>query len=230
MIPARIKSLFRQSGRTSYAQCGEDLIVQFIFHALRIAKPSYLDLGAHDPRYMSNTYLFYKRGSRGVCVEPDPLLFERIKRQRPRDMCLNIGVGVSKEPIADFYVMTNKALNTFSKQDAERYQSYGNQKIETIIQVPLLPVNQIISQHFVLAPQFISIDIEGLELTILQSLDFKIFRPVVLCVETLTYTEDRTERKLSEVIDFVCSQGYFIYADTYINSIFVDTAIWNTHS
>ena len=91
-------------------------------------------------------------------------------------------------------------------------------------------MNHIISQHFVSAPQFISIDIEGLELTILQSLDFKIFRPIVLCVETLTYTEDRTERKLSEVIDFVCSQGYFVYADTYINSIFVDTALWSTHS
>jgi FkbM family methyltransferase len=230
MIPARIKSLFLKNARMSYAQCGEDLIVQFIFNAFRIARPSYLDLGAHHPRHMSNTFLLYKQRSYGVCVEPDPVLFGRIKRQRPRDICLNAGVGVSVEDKADFYVMTNKALNTFSKQDAERYQSYGHQRIEKIIQIPLLPVNQIISQHFASTPQFISIDVEGLELTILKSLDFDRFRPIVLCVETLTYTEDRTERKLTEVIDFVCSQGYFIYADTYINSIFVDIAMWNNRS
>jgi FkbM family methyltransferase len=226
MIPARIRSLFRKKGSMSYAQCGEDLIVRFIFNAFRIAQPSYLDLGAHHPRHMSNTFLFYKQRSYGVCVEPDPILFEQIKRQRPRDICLNIGVGVSAEDKADFYVMTDKALNTFSRQDAERYQSYGKQRIEKIIQIPLVPVSQIISQHFVLPPQFISIDIEGLELAILKSLDFEKFRPTVLCVETLTYTENRTERKLTEVIDFVCSQGFFCFADTYINSIFVDTAMW----
>jgi hypothetical protein len=87
-------------------------------------------------------------------------------------------------------------------------------------------MNELISQYCKPVPQFISIDVEGLDLEIVQSLDFNAFRPQVLCIETLTYTEDRTERKRTEIIDFVCSQGYFQYADTYINSIFVDRQAW----
>lgn len=34
---------------------------------------------------------------------------------------------------ADFYVMTTRTLNTFSRSEAERYQSYGNQKIEEVL-------------------------------------------------------------------------------------------------
>jgi FkbM family methyltransferase len=175
---------------------------------------------------MSNTYLFYQQGGRGVCVEPDPTLYALLKRMRPRDVCLNVGVGTHGAAHADFYIMTSRALNTFSRQEAEGYQGYGRQKIEQIIQVPLLPMNELISQYCKPVPQFISIDVEGLDLEIVQSLDFNAFRPLVLCIETLTYTEDRTERKRTEIIDFVCSQGYLQYADTYINSIFVDRQAW----
>jgi len=226
MIRSRLKSLLPQPARRSYAQSGEDLIVRFIFEALRLPKPTYLDLGAHHPRHMSNTYLFYQQGSCGVCVEPDPALYALLKRKRPHDVCLNVGVGTSGVEQADFYIMTSRSLNTFSRQDAERYQSYEGQQIERIIQVPLLPVNNLISRYCQPAPQFISIDVEGLDLEIVKSLDFNRFRPLVLCVETLTYTEDRTERKRVEIADFVCGHGYFQYADTYINSIFVDQQAW----
>jgi FkbM family methyltransferase len=226
MIATRLKSLLPKKARVSYAQCGEDLIVQFIFEALRLPKPTYLDLGAHHPRHMSNTFLFYTQGARGVCVEPDPTLYAHLKRVRPHDMCLNVGVGASSVGHANFYIMTSKALNTFSWQEAERYQRYGNQKIEQVIQVPVLSVNEIINQYCKAAPQFISVDVEGLDLEIVKSLNFDTFRPAVLCVETLTYTEDRTERKLTEIADVVCDRGYFLYADTYINSIFVDREAW----
>jgi FkbM family methyltransferase len=213
-----------QSSRT-YAQSGEDVIVKYIFDALRIARPSYLDLGAHHPTRMSNTYLFYRNGGSGICVEPDPDLFKQFKLRRPRDTSLNVGVGL-QHGMADFYVMTSRTLNTFSRDEAERYQSYGKQKIERVVQMPLIPINQIIAEHFAAPPQFLSIDIEGLDLEILQSLDLARYRPTVLCVETLTYTEDRSEQKRTDIIDFVSKQGYFLYADTYINSIFVDTPTW----
>lgn len=36
--------------------------------------------------------------------------------------------------------------------------------------------------------------------------------------------------RLSEVIDYVCQNGYFMYADTFINSIFVDKEAWSQRS
>ncbi|MFM6249337.1 MAG: hypothetical protein ACKPEQ_09345, partial [Dolichospermum sp.] len=63
----------KDSKHISYSQCGEDLIINFIFNNLGIINPSYLDIGAHHPTYLSNTYSFYRKGCQGVCVEPDPV-------------------------------------------------------------------------------------------------------------------------------------------------------------
>jgi FkbM family methyltransferase len=224
LLTTRVKP---QGHKVSFSQCGEDLIAEYIFsECLRLPEISYLDIGAYHPTLLSNTYLFYQKGHRGVCIEPDPDLLDGIKSVRPEDTCLNVGVGTSQQSRADFYRMTNRTLNTFSKDAAERYQEYGNQKIEEVISMPLLTVDSIIERYFNFCPHYISLDIEGLDFEILKTFDFSRFRPQVFCVETLTYTEDKSERKLSEIIELVTSNNYFVYADTYINTIFVERDSW----
>ena len=209
----------------SYAQCGEDIIIAYVFGALGVDKIRYLDIGAHHPSYLSNTYLFYTQGHQGVCVEPDVTLLPAFRTRRPRDTLLNIGIA-PEEGEADFFVMSTPTLNTFSREEAERVASYGSQRIERVERVRIRPVNTVIAESFATLPNLLSLDVEGLDLAILQSLDFSACAPEVICVETLSYTEDRSERKLTEIIDFVTAQGYFVYADTYVNSIFVRTDAW----
>ena len=47
---------------------------------------------------------------------------------------------------------------------------------------------------------------------------------------TILRASRSAEQKISEVIDYVCQTGYFIYADTFINSIFVNKEIWSQRS
>ena len=214
-------------GRLSYAQSGEDLIVDFIFRAMRVTRPSYLDIGAHHPTHFSNTYFFYATGSSGVTVEPDPTLHAQLRNKRPNDVHLNVGVGEGSSPSLPFYVMSTKTLNSFSKEEAERYQATGMHKIEEVLEVPVVSITEVLDLHFHdKSPDFISVDVEGLDFQIIRSIDFSRYRPSVVCVETLTFSESREETKVSEIIDYMCGQGYFVYADTYINSIFVDRARW----
>jgi FkbM family methyltransferase len=200
-----------------------------LLEGLKIQQVRYLDIGAYHPYHFSNTYLFYQQGHSGVCVEPDPALCTEFKKVRVRDVCLNLGVGMvsSQAEKADFYLMTNSTLNTFSREEAERYQSYGTNRIEKVIQVPLMTVNEVIKEHFSSFPNFVSLDIEGMDLEVLRTFDFLAYRPVVFCVETLTYTEDNMERKLLEIIELMTARGYFVWADTYINTIFVDKKMWD---
>lgn len=217
---------YRQSKR-SYAQCGEDLIMDFLLeNRFHITRPSYLDIGAHDPVYLSNTYFFYKKGSRGVLVEPDPFLLKKLKTKRPRDTCLDVGVGTAVEVACDFYIMDCRTLNTFSKNDAERYQAKDGHNIEKIISVPMLSVNKIIEENFNSAPNIISLDVEGLDVEILKTFDFNRFRPDIFCVETLTYTRDFTGKKISETTAIMSDNEYFVYADTFINTIYVNREAW----
>lgn len=211
--------------KTSYAQCGEDLIVDYAARTLGLEQVRHLDLGAHHPIYLSNTYFFYCQGHRGVCVEADASLLPAFRQHRPLDITLNAGVG-PKDAQMPFYVMTTPTLNTFSRAEAERYASYGRERIERVEQVEVRGVAGLVAEYFPAGLEFVSLDVEGLDLAILETFDFALVRPPIFCVETLTYTEDGSERKLGEIVAFMDSVGYFAYADTYVNTIFVDRTAW----
>ena len=206
----------------SYAQAGEDRILEYFFHSVGITAPTYLDIGTNHPSRGNNTFLFYENGSSGVCVEADPSLHDDIVKARPRDKCLNVGVTFDDRAEADFYVFSVPSLNTLSREEAEFREKNGSYKVEKVIKIPLKNINAIIEENFSRTPDLMSIDVEGIDLAILESLDFDKHRPVALCVETITYSENRTEEKISEILDLVQSKGYLIYADTHINTIFVD--------
>ncbi len=209
--------------RLSYAQNAEDVLIRGAFDLLHISHPRYLDVGAHHPSELSNTYLFYENGCRGVCIEPDPALYETIRRQRPRDVCLNVGIGSGATGHADFYVLENRTLSTFSKEIADQQTAGGSHRIERVVPVPLVPINQIIRDYLLPWPNLLSLDTEGLDMDILRSFDFKAFRPEVICVETLTNVG---QRKMYELIDYVVARGYSVFADTYINTVFVEVERW----
>lgn len=216
-----------RDAKHSYAQAGEDLIIDFIARAMRIDEVTYLDIGAHHPVQFSNTYLFYKRGFRGVLVEPDPELMASIKRARPRDICVEAGVGV--QPVADarFFVMSTRTLNTFSEDEAKRYEAMGTHRIEKTISVPIVTVDSILAERFPhKEPTLVSIDVEGLDFEVLSTLDLKRRRPPIICVETLQYSETREEVKDMQISRLMSEHDYFAYGDTYINTIFVDIIRW----
>lgn len=215
-----------EAGRVSYSQCGEDMIGRFIFDALKIAYPTYLDIGAHHPTYLNNTYSFYKSGSRGVNIEPDPDLFSRFLKERSRDTNLNFGVGDSEGQLT-FHVMSARTLNTFSAEEARSASEKGRAKIERTLQLPVRPVGEVLSMHFAdAAPDFLSLDVEGLDLSILKSWDFSRWRPRVACVETVIYGGGRGEGQRDDIATHLQDCGYFAYAHTHVNTLFVDRAVW----
>ena len=213
--------------KVSYSQCGEDLIVDFIFMWLGRKNITYLEIGTNDPCKLNNTYFFYKKKCRGVLIEPDPRLFNKIKKRRSGDICLNAGVGSGAGSDITFFLMQPDTLSTSSPEKAEEYKKLGI-KLKSEFKVPLININTVIANYFgSFAPDYLSVDVEGLDFEIIKSLDLSKYRPVIICAETLTYTNNNTEKKIVEISNYLCNNNYFIYADTYINTIFVDIGIWN---
>ncbi|MDG5492247.1 FkbM family methyltransferase [Psychroserpens sp. SPM9] len=214
--------------KVSYSQCGEDLIIGFVFKRLGISKPTYIDIGAHHPFKISNTALFYKSGARGINIEPDPVLFEAFIEHRKEDVNINIGIGDTNSE-EDFYIISSSTLNTFSKTDAENYSKEGNYKIKEVkkIQVKTLPtvLNENFNGEF---PQFLSLDAEGIDELVIKSIDFEKNYPLVICVETISFSTSGQGVKNQSLIDYIASKGYLIYADTYINTIFVRESLWRS--
>lgn len=204
--------------KSSYSQCGEDLIVKFLFKDyLNIEKPSYIDIGAHLPFRYSNTAIFYSSGSRGINIEPDPFLFKKFQKYRKKDINLNIGI-TDKNGVLDFYIINNRTLNTFSEKEAKNYEKQGY-RIKEVKQIKVDTLGHVIQQYSNnIFPDFLSIDTESVDETILKSIDYGHNYPKVICVETVDFS---TQVKNVGICDFLESKGYTKYADTHINSIMV---------
>jgi FkbM family methyltransferase len=228
----RLKSVDPNWGRKSYSQFGEDVIFEYCFKWLELANPSYLDVGAFDPIFVSNTYRLYENGSRGVLIEPNPEGCERLRHVRPQDTVLNCAVRTGDMPsTVDFYQMSAPTLSTIVQREAkwaEESQAWGAHKIVGTISVPAYTIGEILDRHFPGGVDLIDIDIEGLDFEILAEIDFERYRPRIICVEIHGghYAEAGKDgtiyTKPKEVyIDFMKAKGYRLFVPIVLNGIFV---------
>ncbi|MGB4398670.1 MAG: FkbM family methyltransferase, partial [Daejeonella sp.] len=161
-----------------------------------------------------------------------PELFKNFLTRRSEDTNLNIGINDKAyefKSMQDFFIMSERSLNTFSLSEANDVEASTNYKIEKTVSIPTQDINSILETYFHSKNlDLLSIDTEGLDFLILQALDFNKYSPKILCVETLTFSAAGKEKKRTDLIDFIISKGYFVYADTYINTIFVNNEIWNS--
>ncbi len=213
----------------SYAQAGEDLAIKFVLDYLLIrpCTVSYLDIGAYEPKTLSNTYLFYSMGRKGVLVEPNPRLAKDLRMDRPRDIVIEAAVvpevkdGVST---VDYYEMTEPGWNTVNPEEAMRMQTVTSGKIhgDKISRVPAITIQSLVSHYMREVPTFVSLDAEGMDLPILQSIDFAQWRPKVFCVETLIAG---TKHDNWNVTQFMSSKNYVARGGSLVNTIYVDRAL-----
>jgi len=212
-------------GKVSYSQCAEDILIEYIFNLRGIQKPTYLDIGAHHPWFLSNTAYFYQKGCRGINIEPNPQLIKAFKIERKEDINLNIGIAGITATL-DFYVLSDSTLSTFSKQEADEQILHGR-KLESIQQIPVDTISRVLKQHTNgIFTDFLTIDVEGLEFEILNEIDYINNYPKVICIESAEYSPIGAGKKRTDLICFIESKGYYLYADTNLNSIFVKNEFW----
>lgn len=214
--------------KVSYAQYGEDLIIFSIFREhLNIEKPSYIDIGAHHPFHLSNSALFYKFGCKGVNIEANPDLIEDFYKYRPNDKNLNIGISPEENGTLPFYIMEQAEMNTFIKEQAETLERRGF-PIKKVVNIQCYTLKHIIENYCGgVFPDFLSLDVEGLDEYIFEHYDFSKARPKIICVENLNTDDDGRLYKIEKIRNILSSNNYILIADTFLNDIFVDKGLIN---
>ena len=185
VIPEELMELLHYTTRASigYGQEGEDLI---LLRLLDMSKPGfYVDIGAHHPIRFSNTYAFYRAGWSGLNVDATPGSMKIFQALRPRDTNVEVAVSDNTQPML-FHVFKEGALNTFDASLAAEYMRQGWDLLYTKEVTPrslasvldeYLPIGQSI--------ELMSLDVEGGELSVLESNDWKRFRPGIIVLEVL---------------------------------------------
>lgn len=203
----------------SYAQEGEDLALLRLLGDVRTG--FYVEVGCHHPFRFSNTYLFYKKGWRGICLDPLPGTAKLFNRWRPRDIALEVGVS-SKPSFLTYYMFNEPALNTFDVKLAKERDGLRSYRIVREISIRTERMDSIIERHLPVSVRdidFFSIDVEGLDLDVLHSNDWHRFNPKAVVAECLDGGTFAIHG--DPITNYLCEFGYAPYAKTGHSVIFV---------
>lgn len=108
------------NGRISFAQDGEDVVLKSLIDIDPLYQPNFrngffVDIGAHHPIWLSNTFYFYSQlGWSGINIDAAPDSKKEFEKVRPRDLTLEIGVS-GKDEFISFFIFDKPEYNTFSE-------------------------------------------------------------------------------------------------------------------
>jgi FkbM family methyltransferase len=185
-------------------------------------KGFYVDVGAHHPFRFSNTYFFYKKGWRGINIDATPGCMRLFNKFRPRDLNLEYAISDSKR-VLPYYIFEVAALNTFSKELADNRIEDGRILLREE-KIRLYPLSKILDDHLGRDAKidFMSVDAEGFDFSVIKSNDWDKYRPTVILVESLDF--DLANYGESEMYNYLSGTGYKLFAKT-INTLFFKSII-----
>jgi FkbM family methyltransferase len=189
----RTVRLLNPNSTTSYSQEGEDLVLRRFLEERRSG--FYVDVGAHHPTKFSNTHFFYELGWRGINIEPAPDAVAQFDKVRPRD--INIGLGVAEAAgELTYYVFDEPALNTFDKTLKEEREARTSYRVIRTTKIRVDRLDRILQQRLPAgqAIDFMSIDVEGLDLQVLRSNDWNAHRPQFVLAEALDFNLEQAAK------------------------------------
>jgi FkbM family methyltransferase len=167
------------------SQYGEDILLWNFFDHKR--EGFYVEVGAYDGVGFSNTYFFEAVGWTGLLIEPVPALYRACLSSRPFSRVINtvVGKGESRQSV-EFSVAEGCAgvgtLSFFGDNPQQLKRIHKEGGVVRTIEVPLVSLNSLLEDHRK-EIDFVSIDVEGREMDVLQGFDLQRFRPRVLVIE-----------------------------------------------
>jgi FkbM family methyltransferase len=211
------KNVFDTYALKSYSQEGEDMILRRIFESKQDG--FYVDVGAHHPKRFSNTYIFYKRGWRGINLDAMPGSMGPFNTCRPKDINIECGIG-EKEGSLEYFMFNEPALNGFSKKLSEvRNEQTSNYHVIATKNVDVRPLAKVLDQYLPKGQKidFLNVDVEGLDFEVLRSNDWEKYRPRIVLVEVSGSSLETIMQ--DEIFQLMKTKGYSIYAKS-ANTVF----------
>ena len=207
-----IKNNFLLSKKT-YSMEKEDLEILKCLNTVQ--KGFYVDVGAYHPIQRSNTFLLYKKQWRGINIDISSFSIDLFNYLRPDDINLNIAVS-NKDELVTFYFQKKLSQLSTIKKDIANEKIQGEIKEKKIMSNKLTTIlNK--TKYNNKKIDFLNIDIEGADFEALKSLDFKIYRPKLICVEIM---DNKIEN--SEIFLFLKNLNYTKKWSGTLSHIFTD--------
>lgn len=194
-------------GEQYYSQAYQDLFLdRFIFN--RKERGFFLDIGGNDPTKINNTYFFEKnRNWSGLAFEPVENLREKWKTERKTE-CLPYALG-NMTGETEFCEYEDAAMSGFSS--SVKFEGKINRKYK----VPVKRLADILSERGIKHIDFVSLDVEGAELEVLNGIDFENVN-----ISCFTIENNKGLMKEANIRKFMINKGYKIRAKLWLDEVY----------
>jgi FkbM family methyltransferase len=199
----------------SHGQFAEDRILQEIFGDR--AEGYCVEVGAYDGRTGSASYLFEKRGWHCLLIEPIPALVQEIHRHRASTV-VNCAAS-NREGVASFFVAENvEQMSTLdlTSDHLKWIKQVGGTIKEITVRTATL--DSLLVEAAFPEIQFITIDVEGHEMAVLEGFTLEAHRPRIVIIEDNSGSGDpRASSGDPGVARHMSEHGYVHFRRTGVN-------------
>ena len=171
----------------SYSQSGQDLWVLDIFKDKNPSDLFFVDCAAYNGVDLSNTYLLEELGWKGICIEANRRIFPDLLKSRS-SVCYNV-VCLDYDGRIGFY-------------DNVGWDACGNVMEGT--DYPCFRLPSLLGTQKVV--DYLSLDVEGSELKVLQGIDFNEYLIKCITVEHNLYFVGDTLK--NNIFDLLSANGF----------------------
>lgn len=168
---------------TSYAQHGEDIVLDALLNTSSSIQGHYVDIGSNHPTSISNTYFMYRKGLCGLCVEPNRELASLHRLFRTRDIVIEVAVSDSPS-ISPFTISKTPVLSSLNPEIVSNAWKTSYVPVLTLDQVYTAVSGTLEGPLLVL-----SVDTEGFNANVLKAGIMTLQAAMFVCVEISTSEE-----------------------------------------
>ena len=169
----------------------------------------FVEVGANDPVAGSQTWLLEQNGWHGVLIEPQSALGERLRQQRKRSQVFQFACSnPANEGEMDLLLAAQDGASTLRKQrDTHGTEFIGTERVR------VTTLDKVLASAGVEKIDFLSLDVEGHEVEVMQGLDFERFKPALILIED--GVRDLSKHR------YLKSRGYKLVKRTSLNNWYV---------
>ena len=191
------------AGRELYIDYGAERQGQELFKYFHgISDEFYVDIGAFDPIFVSNTLNLYSQGWRGINIDANPTRLAAFNIMRPSDINIHTAMG-EEGKFLTLFEMDNDSTATVVQKVKQFQIDQKQRKVVEEINVPSMSMKQLCERFFQKKPLFLSLDVEGYDAKVLMENDWDNTK----CRPEIIFTENND---LSENSGLVSSESIMV--------------------
>ena len=193
----------------------------------------FVEVGAYDGVFASNTFGLAQQNWKGLLIEPIPKFAAKCRqnyRDYPFIQVVETAVGPPNK--LNVTLLLADTLTTANERSFEEYRQVKwavNSLTGSKLTVPCMSLDEILIKYDVpIEFDVLVVDVEGFETEVFMGFDIAHWRPKMMIVELVDTHPDLSVMALKDALlgKHLCDQGYQIVFKDFINTVFVRSDIW----